>query len=143
MDANTLTNAAAAASSTAHADLAGFKGNLTAHARSMFQTPDRPTAISVIAWISAIGTLLSILGAVTLLTVGAIFWGVFALALSAVATVSTLGFFGMRKWAVVLYAGQLAFTIVMMAIQGSFQVLGLVLPAIVLAICAKYYSKMK
>lgn len=143
MDASTLTNAAAAASSTAHADLAAFKSNLPAHARSLFQTPDRPTAISVIAWIGAVGTVISILGAVTILSMGAIFWGVFALAISAVAAVSTLGLFGMRKWAVVVYAGQFAFTIVSMAIQGSFQVLGLVLPAIVLAICAQHYSKMK
>lgn len=133
---------AAQAAATGRDDLAALKGDALGHAKAMFRTPDRPTAITVIAWICAVGTVMTILGGISTLAAGLPLLGAYLLVLGVVAAVCTLGFFGMRKWAVWVYGAQVAFTVVTM-IFSQFNVLGLVLPAIVLALCVKHYSKMK
>lgn len=142
MNSEAMTSLAQQAASTGRDDLAAFKSNPLGHAKALFRTEGRPTAISVIAWLGAIGAILAIPGALGLIAAGSLVFGPILLVLALIGAVSTLGFFGMRRWAVWIYGGQVALNLVIMIFTG-FNLIALILPAIVLALCVKHYGQMK
>jgi hypothetical protein len=107
--------------------------------------PNRPVAITVICIISAIGIVLSVIGLLMAFTaLSAIaawypFWAAVSIALGAACT---YGFWMMKKWALILYSVLFVVQQLIGLTTGSWSVISLIIPLIVLAICWYYQDQM-
>jgi hypothetical protein len=127
----------------ANSDLAALKKNPGGVIKEMLNTPGRPLAITVIAVLAAIGAVEWIFGAIRGLGAGLILWPIVFIVLGLASAATALGFCAMRKWAMLLYAALVAlFLILSLVSGGGFPIVGLILPAIVLAVAFKFQSKM-
>jgi hypothetical protein len=112
--------------------------------RSLLKTTDRPPPITIVAALCALGAVIGIVGSFAAIAAGAIFLGTLALVLSLVAAASALGLFGMRKWGLHLYAATVVANVaVSLILAGTIPWLHVVIAAIVIAICFRYYAQMK
>jgi hypothetical protein len=91
---------------TTLADVAALKSAPAAHVKTMIRTPDRPTPITIIAVLAMIGAVLLAIGTVTAVATGALLIAVFSALFTVLALACAVGYFGMRRWAVKLYAAQ-------------------------------------
>jgi hypothetical protein len=128
---------------TTLADVAALKSAPAAHVKTLIRTPDRPTPITIIAVLATIGAVLLAIGTVTAVATGALLIAGFSALFTVLALACAVGYFGMRRWAVKLYAAQTALSIFFMAVTGGISIVGLIVPAIVLALSWKHYPAMK
>lgn len=107
------------------------------------QAPERPTAITVICVLMAIGTLAVI---PALFAAGSLLPGwytPFLLASSAVGVACMVGLWTMRKWAVFVYTALTAVGQVVLLTTGLWTPMSIIVPAIVIAIMFAYVGKMR
>jgi len=104
----------------------------------------RPTAITVICILGFIGALMTIPLIFTDLarSIGAWYPGYLGVSVI-VGLVCMLGFWQMRKWAVFAYTALVAVNQVILFMTGLWNIFGLVIPLVVIAIGFAYLSKMR
>jgi hypothetical protein len=105
----------------------------------------RPVAITVICIVSVIGIALGLLGFVATLSVLgeiAIWIPVYLGVVILVNAVSTYGLWMMKKWALYLYTATFVVSQIVTFTVGTFSLIGLVIPLVVLGVCWAYQARM-
>lgn len=124
-------------------DVAQLQSGISKEIRDILETKSRPLPMTVIAAVTAVFTVLGALGIVRALGAGAIFSAILGIILTLVSAASALGFWGMRRWAVKLFLGVTALSVLQMLLAMTIAWTSLAISAVVLFFCKKHWNEMK